>query len=559
MTPARVRNTTAAMPPPIHRLLIGPNSISQQAPSSRQSQIPKASSRDAPPVPVSLGLPQGRAPARPARLGSGGAFPSELLSSLASRLSLEDRAKVRRRYAERVPTGADAWAALSRTLSIDPLLDSAFAPEATVSQKDSAAFADWCEALRIPGHWNPAAARPVAQVLPGLPGWPAGKVADPVAMPDPAPLDATKQKGLDTLASWIEESHWDSKAGDIAPQLITRLPGWPSHLVLELRQPDCTPLIYGESGKTGARPNRQRPVVLWKEAEHYSALVRGKLVQVPADGNCFYRAIIEAMDPEDARALTLSADRTRQAGHLRMALAGFVRSHPELVSQWVDLEDIAMSEPLVQFLAEVRTPSPPTLSRPQAKGKIWRDVEKSKAVLDELLALSEKNKTQNPRRNPLNGEIFKKCAEKSGFSAATLRNWVAMNGKVKLPGHAVQQAWERKQLGGVFENIDAEFLLNLRALAKDEKNPLELSDDCIVAIARHKNISINHLRVLINKNGDLTETGKNKVAQADNSILKVRYGAFDFLAGLNTRAGPVFNPHPRPAAEESPNSCSAFR
>jgi hypothetical protein len=555
---------------------------------------------------------------------------------MASGLSLEERAEVRRRYADAVPTDAETWAALNRSLSIDPLLDPVSPAAAGRAQPAHGAaspqdagtpFLAWCEALRTPGHWNPAADKLVAPLLPGLPGWPTGKVfelvdmdspatplvrtpgslderdvvrvwrstdgfcsakavedestplithrggdgflgalvqelalngvgqaihdaagktqgttkveqfrhiladhlptvpllieatrklvlretvtTDPVA--GPAPLDAVSQRGLDTLVGWIENSNWASEAGDIAPQLITRLPGWPAHLTLEIHQPDAAPIVYGKTQRG------QAPVTLWRENDHYSALVDGLPVQVPADGNCFYRAVVEAINPEDARALTLATDRNQQAERLRMALADFVRGHPEFVSQWVDLRDIAVS------------PSDPQVSSPVPSSHLEAliparssSAEKSKALLDELLALSERNRIQNPDMPALTPKMIETSAAKHGFSAVTVSGWIALYGKLKLTGHAIQQIWEKKQLGGIFERPDANLLLSLQARAKDKKNPLPLGNEYITALSRLRNISINYLRSLIRKDGSFTRTGQEIVDQAMGGPVGVR-------------------------------------
>jgi hypothetical protein len=93
------------MPPPIQRL---PVRLSTQAtPQAQVLQTPEAPSpRHDPSVPVAVAAPPGRAPARPSQPPGSAAVPTELLSILASGLSLEHRDAVRQAYLGIVPIDA---------------------------------------------------------------------------------------------------------------------------------------------------------------------------------------------------------------------------------------------------------------------------------------------------------------------------------------------------------------------------------------------------------------------------------------------------------------------
>lgn len=136
------------------------------------------------------------------------------------------------------------------------------------------------------------------------------------ALRSPAPRDGTRisaraaqiddpddvHQQLRKAAAEIRTSgHWTGAGGDLAPHLVTTMPGWPEGLSLRIEDKAGirAPMEFGQSA-----PGRT-PVTVQIDhvRHHYSPIVDGRPRDVPAKGDCFYESVLRAMRVKDQRAL----------------------------------------------------------------------------------------------------------------------------------------------------------------------------------------------------------------------------------------------------------------
>jgi hypothetical protein len=334
---------------------------------------------------------------------------------------------------------------------------------------------------------------------------------DESSPPDAAasgPTDTPSQRGLAILAEWIDTGNWASVAGDIAPQLATRLPDWPAGRSLVVHQPGQAPLVFGEArwGRT--------PVEIWRQDNHYSALVGDRLVPVPGDGDCFYHAAITAMG-EDARAFHPVAE--SRAIAMRQSMAGLVRRKPQEIARWVDLQQIARSAPPPPAPSAspdaMHMPLPDLVRSSEAPG--GDRLERSIAALNELLTHARIRLSQDDSAKPLNGDLIRKCALRHGVDPGTLAEKINHQGILGRAGHADVQSWQNRVRGVSNRPITAAFLKSLQAQFRSSGPDLRCTDRLVVQVALRCGVSITHLRDLIGVSGEFSAKGQAMVDRAE--------------------------------------------
>ncbi len=132
------------------------------------------------------------------------------------------------------------------------------------------------------------------------------RTAAPVPMTsDPLITDvAAFQRDLHRSAREIRQpGAWSGLGGEIAVAAVTRLGRWPQGRPLHIEDPSGRLLArLGDDAWTG-EPVR---VSLDRRREHYSPIVDGQIVDVPADGDCFFASVLTAMSPRERRRLLMA-------------------------------------------------------------------------------------------------------------------------------------------------------------------------------------------------------------------------------------------------------------
>jgi len=400
------------------------------------------------------------------------------------------------------------------------------------------------------------------------------KRARPEEAPAGAALGPARQKGLDILVGWIHGSNWASVAGDIAPQFITRLPNWPAGRALEVFGPGFPqPVVY----RFGNTQPGQMPVQIWRENNHYCALVNGRREAVPGDGNCFFHATVKAMGRADVLALTgTDVDPNTQAFLMRLELARFVQGNPQEIAQWVDLEQIArsLSAPFKPWqpwnspsAAQARPQTPPqgtapaeaapsnaarlhadapkrsdalappsrhlpdvvraasasaSTSKTDPKSSKVSMLERTAAALHELMALAKTRQHERADSLPLTSEDLEQCAAKYGLAVSPLKRKIKLNGNLNMRGHSILQSWEYKTKGISHRLPDAAFLRNMQAFARSNQGN-SLSDQDVIKYALQHEIAISYLRTLIRTNGEFTSFGHALIQRSEDNVNGIRY------------------------------------
>ncbi|ONP03067.1 hypothetical protein A8D74_03840 [Burkholderia cenocepacia] len=165
-------------------------------------------------------------------------------------------------------------------------------------------------------------------------------------------LNAAREGDIETVAARTEsvavdiesDRIWDTDAADLAPSLITALPLWPQGraLVVHHESPNGTfgvSAIFVGGRQIDQVPAGFTPVSIVLRNQHYDVLRAGQRIVVSGDGNCFYGAVLAALEPAEPREVTQqpdSAARSASIGALRARLAAYVRDNRERVAALMD-------------------------------------------------------------------------------------------------------------------------------------------------------------------------------------------------------------------------------
>ena len=110
-----------------------------------------------------------------------------------------------------------------------------------------------------------------------------------------SPLAAQAIKKIRTMGSW------SNLGGEIAPYVMTEIPGWPAGRVLRIQAAGGRTVLDTFGADAGTAP----PVLvsLDRRQSHYSPIVDDKPKRIPGDGDCFYRAVLIALGDRDRATL----------------------------------------------------------------------------------------------------------------------------------------------------------------------------------------------------------------------------------------------------------------
>ncbi|ALV06246.1 hypothetical protein DES44_1708 [Roseateles depolymerans] len=128
---------------------------------------------------------------------------------------------------------------------------------------------------------------------------------------------------------------WSQFSAELAPRLLADCPGWPKGRALFIHDAVNGDLrsTAGPKG-TGMEPIR---LALGMANQHYRPLADGRMLDVPLDGDCFYTAVLAAMQPKERLTLLKAcgcAEEDREtlgpaALSLRRHFADYVDRHRE--------------------------------------------------------------------------------------------------------------------------------------------------------------------------------------------------------------------------------------
>ncbi len=127
---------------------------------------------------------------------------------------------------------------------------------------------------------------------------------------------------------------WDHQIMDLAPSLMTRLPGWPqsrSLLIIDQGGVDMgwsVRFTPGQAAVTYPRmghPGRSDSDIVLRRThqDHYSLMLSDRTVVIPADGDCFFNAVARGLNEGwEQGPFSIQG--------LRNAAADYIEAHPEL-------------------------------------------------------------------------------------------------------------------------------------------------------------------------------------------------------------------------------------
>lgn len=131
---------------------------------------------------------------------------------------------------------------------------------------------------------------------------------------------------------------WARLGGELTVRAVTRLPGWPPGRALSIEYLDGHEAErYGDATSASppirvrynmSRDNASQPKVSQPRGTHYDAIVRGKVLGVDADGDCFFASVLAGMDAQERVALlgTTTANSKEQIRALRARVADHIES-----------------------------------------------------------------------------------------------------------------------------------------------------------------------------------------------------------------------------------------
>lgn len=167
--------------------------------------------------------------------------------------------------------------------------------------------------------------------------------------PTPAPrrlapvlLDAAREIRL--------PGQWQGATAEIAPHVVPRLAGWPPTRTLQIQELGSPTSYEFGSMKMANRP----PVKLFlnESTGQYSALVNGRKVPTPPNGDSFFRAVLSGLDVGEREVLltSIGADPTDPFGEdslrrLREATAQQLESNPKRFTPILELFQLLQQRP----------------------------------------------------------------------------------------------------------------------------------------------------------------------------------------------------------------------
>ena len=155
------------------------------------------------------------------------------------------------------------------------------------------------------------------------------------AQPNAAQTAQTSTPGAMTSISDLIRSPgiWNTNIMDLVPALMTRLPSWPQHRSLLFineipgSRPWSVRFTPGQAERiypTVSHPERNELDVVLRRTtfNHYNLQLGQDTVEIPADGNCFFNAVVRGLNEGSQGRFTMQG--------LRNEAADYVDQHPEV-------------------------------------------------------------------------------------------------------------------------------------------------------------------------------------------------------------------------------------
>lgn len=152
----------------------------------------------------------------------------------------------------------------------------------------------------------------------------------------PAEQGPSKPKGSPSAVSRSIRTPgiWDTQVMELVPAIITRLASWPQNrsllIVDEITAHHSWSVRFTPGQAESIYPMGYHPgqsstdIVLRRSAQnHYSLVLRDRVVEIPGDGDCFFNAVARGLNEGQAQA-------TFSMQGLRNAAADYIDQHPEL-------------------------------------------------------------------------------------------------------------------------------------------------------------------------------------------------------------------------------------
>lgn len=169
------------------------------------------------------------------------------------------------------------------------------------------------------------------------------------AGPTPAPR-RLEPVLLDAAREIRRPGQWQGATSEIAPHAVPRLAGWPPTRTLQIQE-----LGSATTYEFGSMKMANRPAVklfLDERTGQYSALVNGRKVPTPPNGDSFFRAVLSGLEVGERHVLlnSIGADETDPYGddslrRLRDATAQQLESNPKRFTPILELAQMLQQRP----------------------------------------------------------------------------------------------------------------------------------------------------------------------------------------------------------------------